>query len=347
MEPVILLILLGAGAGITLWIMGRFQTPRVKGGGGVAAGSVSVIIPARNEAENLPRLLRSISQQQSPPGEVIVVDDGSTDGTDEVARSMGARVVTAPPPPPGWSGKTWALTQGAQAAQGEVFLFLDADTWFEPGGLDHLLAHHGTGVFSVGPYHRVQRPYENLSLFFNVAMCVGTVPRGLFGQCLFVSRADYVAVGGHGAVPGQVLENLFLAKKFQKLGRTVESCLGRGIIAFRMYPRGLQELVVGWKKGFSAGAGQSPRGVMLLVVGWMTLLMLPVSLFWLPGVPWGGVYGFNALAVFFVSRRVGNFHWMAAVLYPVPLIFFFGLFFISHRQAGRQVHWKGRNIRVS
>ena len=92
--------------------------------------NLSIIIPARNEEQNLPVLLCSINAQTVKPPEVIVVDDGSTDRTAEVAREFGAAVIASKPLPDGWRGKTWACQQGAQAATGDLLLFLDADTWF-------------------------------------------------------------------------------------------------------------------------------------------------------------------------------------------------------------------------
>ena len=173
--------------------------------------TLTIIIPARNEEHNLPVLLRSLNAQETRPAEVIVVDDGSTDRTATIARELGARVIASQQPlPEGWRGKTWACHQGAQAARGERLLFLDADTWFEPGGLDKILAAHVSGAFSVGPYHVVHRPYEQLSLFFNINMTAGTVPGGLFGQMLLVDRDSYRTVGGHETVKGRILENFWL-----------------------------------------------------------------------------------------------------------------------------------------
>ena len=82
------------------------------------AGDVSLIVPARNEAHNLPALLASLDALEPAPGEIIVVDDHSTDGTGDVARAAGARVFTPPELPPGWLGKPWACHHGVQAARG-------------------------------------------------------------------------------------------------------------------------------------------------------------------------------------------------------------------------------------
>ena len=107
---------------------------------------LSIIIPARNEAHNLPRLLDSIFSQPIPPLEVLVVDDASTDATASVATAHGATVVSSLPLPDGWRGKPWACHQGALATKGELLLFLDADCWFEPGGLDRILSRYHSAL---------------------------------------------------------------------------------------------------------------------------------------------------------------------------------------------------------
>jgi glycosyltransferase involved in cell wall biosynthesis len=93
---------------------------------------VSIIVPARNEARNLPRLLPTLLSQAYPDFEVLVVDDASTDETAALAARAGARVLSTSGPPPGWTGKCNACWQGAQAARGEWLLFVDADTTHTP-----------------------------------------------------------------------------------------------------------------------------------------------------------------------------------------------------------------------
>jgi 4,4'-diaponeurosporenoate glycosyltransferase len=307
---------------------------------------VSVIIPARNEEHNLPALLRSLASEGMKPQEVLVVDDSSTDRTAEVARQLGATVIPSKLLPDGWRGKTWACHQGAQAATPGLLLFVDADTWFEPGGLAGILSIYPGGAFSVGPYHAVRKPYEDLSLFFNFNMTVGTVPRGLFGQMLLVDRESYRRVGGHETVRGRVLENFWLAGKFRAAGISVRSVAGRGVFSFRMYPNGLRELVEGWTKGFASGAGQTPGGTLFLIVMWMIGLMLPPLCGLVTGdwLQWSTVYLLCAAQVGWFGRKVGAFRWFTALLYPVPLIFFFVVFFWSALRSGRTATWKGREI---
>ena len=337
---------------LAMWSAGFFAVPRLRPcratGARGPAPRLSVVIPARDEEHNLPALLRSLTAQSTQPIEILVVDDGSTDRTAAVARQFGATVLASKPLPEGWRGKPWACHQGARAATGDLLLFLDADTWFEPDGLARILGSYTSGAFSLGPYHAVRKPYEDLSLFFNFNMTVGTVPDGLFGQMLLVDRESYWRVEGHAAVRGWILENSRLAARFRAAGIPVRSASGRGFLSFRMYPHGLGELVEGWTKAFAAGAGQTPRGTLLLIVLWMNGLML-APLGWLvtgDGLRWGAVYLLCAAQVAWLSRRVGTFRWYSALLYPVPLLFFFTVFAWSAARSGRQISWKGRQIRA-
>jgi 4,4'-diaponeurosporenoate glycosyltransferase len=341
----LLIVTLGLwGAG---WLLlGRMKQCGDGTAGDISADRLSIIIPARNEEQNLPTLLRSITTQPVKPREIIVVDDGSTDRTAEIAQQLGARVVNSRPLADGWRGKTWACHQGAHTATGELLLFLDADTWFEPDGLAGVMSGYAGGAFSVGPYHAVQKLYEHLSLFFNFNMTVGTVPQGLFGPMLLVDRGSYRRGGGHEAVKGRILENCFLAQLFRAAGIPVRSATGRSVLSFRMYPGGVRELVDGWTKGFAAGAGQTPRGVLLRVIAWMVGLMFAPLGWAMTGnwFCWGATYLLSALQVGWLARRIGAFRWWTALFYPVPLVFFFVAFARSAMRGGKPVTWKGRTI---
>ncbi len=110
-----------------------------------ATPPVAVVVPARNEAPNIRDSLRSLLAQDYPgPMRVILVDDGSTDGTAELARSLGhpaLTVIEAGPRPAGWSGKLWAVSRGVtEAGESELVLLTDADIVHEPEHLSTLVA---------------------------------------------------------------------------------------------------------------------------------------------------------------------------------------------------------------
>lgn len=337
-----------AVAWVLLW---RIPTPSLRAR--TSADRPAVVVPARNEADNLGRLLPSLAGVDA---EVIVVDDGSVDGTAAAARAHGATVVDPGDPDPGWTGKAWACTAGVRATAAPRLVFLDADVVVEPGGLDSVLAEHDDvgGLVSVQPWHAVERPYEQLSAFFNLIAMMSVDaftpwgrrvrPTGAFGPCLVVDRTDYAAAGGHAgeSVRGAVLDDVSLARAVQRTGRGVTVFGGRGAVRFRMYPHGLRSLVEGWTKNFAGGAAGTRPLTLVLVVVWMSgLIGAVVDLEPL-------LYAAFALQLAVLLRRVGSFSPLTALLYPIPLAFFVGVFLRSVvlTYVRREVAWRGRRVRT-
>jgi 4,4'-diaponeurosporenoate glycosyltransferase len=373
--PDALLVALGLVAGALL--LARIPTPRP--GDATAspprriasvsdtAASVSIVIPARDEERTLPVLLASLRDLDPQPHEVIVVDDGSTDATTAVALAHGARVLSATPPR-GWAGKPYACHVGAEAATGSHLLFLDADTWLAPDALARLDAEHAAhgGLLSVQPHHRTERPYEQLSAFFNVTAMMGTGafaavarPPGAmaFGPCLLTTVADYRAAGGHAAVRAEVVEDVHLARRYREAGLPV-TCLGGGdAVGFRMYPAGLRQLVEGWTKNIASGAGLSPRWALAGTVAWVcacvAVALSGVRGAWSWGLgdgpaPWAAAAAWAAVAVQlgWMLGRIGIWRVSTAVLFPVPLVAFLAVFArsLAVTVVRGEVTWRSRRL---
>jgi len=128
------------------------------------APAVSVIVPARNEEALLGACLQSLVNQRGVGYEIIVVDDGSTDLTRQIAQSFpGVRVIDAAPLPPGATGKCNALACGAREARGQWLLFTDADTVHLPGSLAASLQEaqeHQAALLSYSPQQEVHGLWE-------------------------------------------------------------------------------------------------------------------------------------------------------------------------------------------
>ncbi len=217
--------------------------------------SLSVVIPARNEEESLPRLLESLRNQRYAPGEIIVVDDSSEDRTAGIARSFGCKVISLTGKPESWTGKSWACWNGANSATSEVLLFLDADVRCGKDAVELLTGtfeKHG-GLISVQPKHVTRKLHEQISAFFNIVSVAAAGRRGGFGPCMVCSRKDYFATGGHKAIGASVVDDFALAKLFLDNGLKVTPFLGGDQLTFRMYPKGLGELFEGWTKNMAAG----------------------------------------------------------------------------------------------
>lgn len=236
---------------------------------------VSIIIPARNEADNIAPCVATLLDSAYNQREIIVVDDGSTDGTGEIARALAehaaseARVVRTAPLPAGWIGKSWACWTGYQHAHGELLLFTDADTRHDQDVLTHAVAAQrssGAALVSLMPRQLMLSFWERVVLphiFVPIQMRFGnlshvnrqTNPRGVIanGQFMLFDRAAYERIGGHASSPGEIVEDLVIAQKLVAAGERILIAYAGDLIETRMY-RSLREIVEGWTKNLDRGA---------------------------------------------------------------------------------------------
>lgn len=203
---------------------------------------LSVIVPARNEAANLSRLLPALIENDYPGSyEVIVVDDGSADQTAAVAAEHGARVIRLDGPPVGWLGKPYACQQGADAAAGDWLLFVDADTVHArhtaASAVAYAVAHelHGLSLF---PTQETGSWLERLGLMAAYAGLFASLPnldRVLNGQFILLRCDVYAASGGHASVRQHKLEDLALGQGLHRLHYRVRVLRGERAVRVRMY----------------------------------------------------------------------------------------------------------------
>ncbi|MFO7637248.1 MAG: glycosyltransferase family 2 protein, partial [Clostridia bacterium] len=323
---------------------------------------VSIIIPARNEEKRLPALLRSLAAQKTVVREILVVDDASEDKTVKIAESFGCRVIRAGDLPEGWQGKSWACRQGALAAKGSVLLFLDADTWFENGGLSKLLDTYSkeNTPLSVQPYHHMEKAYENLSGIFNIIVMMGTNlftplgrkcrPRAFFGPCQVISRQDYITAGGHESARGAILDDLAMGENFTGSNIPIRCMGGRGAVAFRMYPDGIPDIMGGWGKNFVTGAMSIGTLNMLLIIFWICG-GFGASLYFFLNITdpvYVSMYLLFGAQIYWMLARIGNFSPLLVLFYSLLLLFFLAVFAkgLVMTLVFRKVRWKGRDIPV-
>ncbi|EYB68098.1 glycosyl transferase family protein [Deinococcus phoenicis] len=327
--------------------------PRLRPRPTPAGPRVSLLVPARNEVHNLPHTLPGLLAQGAH--EVLVLDDGSSDGTAPVARRLGARVVSGQPLPAGWHGKPWACQQLARAASGDVLIFTDADVFWQPGALGavlHELARSRADLLSVYPRQLNVTPGERLltPLVDDVLLTLLPAPLLRFphpsaaaanGQLMAFRREAYERVGGHALVRAELLEDVAFAGRLKARGGRLALALGQRCVGVRMY-RSYPESVAGFGKNAAAVHGRS-RTLLLLSAAWhLAAYTLP----WLlPARRWRGLTALRAAGLLeraLVNRLTGRrtpADLAEGFLGPVTPLLALPVYLRALR---RRVSWKGR-----
>jgi glycosyltransferase involved in cell wall biosynthesis len=324
---------------------------------------VSVIVPARNEEACLGACLESLVAQADVSFEIIVVDDGSTDRTREIAQSFPAvRVVEAGPLPPGWSGKNNALVAGANEARGTWLLFTDADTVHGAGSLVRSVAEarrRGVALLSYSPEQEVHGFWEKTVMPVIFAELASTYrpsevsdpassAAAANGQYILVSREAYDAVGGHAAVATSLLEDVALARAVKVSGRKIFFRYGGDAVRTRMY-RSFAQLREGWTKNLALLFRSPVRLAVLrltefvLIVGSATVAVLMSLRGRMRMSIAVGMLAIILAALILKRIRKAHFSWDADVLALIGLPVFSYLLLRS-RAAYRKgtISWKGR-----
>jgi glycosyltransferase involved in cell wall biosynthesis len=251
-----------------------------------AGPEVSVIVPARNEEACLGACLASLAGQRGVAFEIIVIDDGSTDRTADIARSFsGVKLVEAGPLPEGWFGKSNALNTAVQQAHGKWLLFTDADTVHLPGSLARALEEakiHGVEMLSYSPEQELHGFVERavMSVIF-AELAAKYKPREVSdpncaaaaanGQYLLIAREAYDAVGGHAAIADRLLEDVELARAVKRSGRRIRFRFGGDAVRARMY-RSFAQLVEGWTKNLTLLFKAPARLALLRILEFLVMI---------------------------------------------------------------------------
>lgn len=252
---------------------------------------VSVVIPARDEAAEIERTVRSHLAQEYSDLRVVVVDDRSRDGTGEIVAAIAREdprvtLVRGAEPPGGWLGKPHALWLGARAADGDLILFADADVRYHPRALSEAVAvmeDRGLDLLAFFPrleargfWENVLMPYLAVAVFLGLGFLarVRRCPIALgAGAGNLIRRRTYDAVGGHGALRDSVVDDVRLAGTVKRAGFCVAALRAEDRVSVRMY-EGFRGVWNGFTKNIAwvySGFG----GVLLFG---LTVLLLAVSI---------------------------------------------------------------------
>ena len=391
LEPLLFLAAAGsASAGLLILQLGLQRVfavaPRLQQGQDVAAPdtTLTVVIPAFNEAHNIEACVASVLANQAPCRDwsVLVVDDESTDATVENALRAGSaashfRLIQAGPRPANerWVGKNWACSKAVEQLSSEWLLFIDADVRLKPDALKRALAQaldEQADLLSLAPRlscgclaEWMVQPIMASLLGLGFPILETNDPESpvafAAGPFMLFKASTYTQIGGHRALAGEVVEDLALARAIKAGGHRLRYLLGLDAVDLRMYAD-LAALWEGWTKNWFLGLDRDPikaLGAALVVVVMFSLpwLLLPSSLvlLWLQPLLSNAWWWVMALAALGIAQQLMLRLWTRSN-FDVPLSHWWlmgiggllvgaiGPVSIWRTRTGRGWTWKGRAL---
>jgi len=323
---------------------------------------VSILIPARNEQDNILILLESILRQDYPNYEVIVYDDDSSDATYEICSAFVAAhprfsVIKGTELPAGWLGKNYACDQLSKQATGRYFLFLDADDTVSNGLINsavYRMQVHQLGLLSLVPNQVMITMGEKIIVPLVHFLLLNVLPVRLIfltkqavlsaacGQFMLFDAAIYLENSWHRQVKDKVLEDVEIMKTVKSAGYNGETLLANGMISCRMY-KSYKAAVNGFSKsalgGFNNSVAASLCYLTIFMGGPMIILAtLNLNLIFF-------MMSLIILSRVMISLSASQKIWLNIVLHPVQMINLTLIVLLSvQRHLTKTNEWKGRRL---
>jgi hypothetical protein len=340
----------------------RLAQPRVR-----AATPVSVLIPARNEEQNIRATLEAVLANREVEMEVVVLDDNSTDGTAAIVSGLAARdprlrLEKAPPLPPGWCGKQHACHVLAQRAKQPLLVFLDADVRLAPSALARMVAfmeENGAALASGVPRQELGTFSEKLLIPLIHFILLGFLPMRTMrrtrspafsagcGQLFVACREAYQACGGHAQLRDSLHDGIKLPRVFRRAGFRTDLFDATDLATCRMYHtnaetwRGLGKNAT---EGLAAPATIVP---MTALLGLGQVLPFVLAVVTVPG-SLAFKFSIAACGLAWLPRVVAARRFRqspaGALLHPLGVLWLLGIQWqsLGQKALGRPMRWKGR-----
>ncbi|CAB4636135.1 unannotated protein [freshwater metagenome] len=322
--------------------------------------SFSLLVPCRNEEENVVELVKYLGALDHPRYEVIFINDNSTDCTGQLLREAiknrsTMSVIDAQPLPQGWLGKPWALSQGFSSARYEYVVTIDADVRLRSDALsavDCVLARTKTDFLSPYPAQIALTMSERLVQPLLQWTWMTTVPLRLAmkskrkslavanGQFFFIRKSSLVASGGFEAIRSSVLDDIDMARALIAAGYHGGVCDGSSIASTRMYSS-FNQIRAGYgkslAKGFGGAGGSIAIAALTFISGFIPLI----------GAVAGSTIATTSFILVIASRMISALSsrslMIDALLHPISTIVFIYLLAYSNLLRGK-ITWKGRAV---
>ncbi len=330
-------------------------------------GTLSVLIPARDEAGRIERTVRAALASTHPVAEVLVYDDGSKDATPEILAEIAAQdrrltVLVGGGLPDGWIGKAHACHRLAEAASGEYLCFLDADVVLAPRGLEHLadvFDRLDASVVTAVPRQEAGTWFERLVLPLLHLTYVSWLPMPLIwrskdprflaanGQLLALRADAYRRFGGYESVRSEVVDDMAFCRAAKRAGLRVVFADGASMATCRMYCSA-REVWEGFSKNLYEGVGARPDALLLALALNVGAFLLPWVLLaaaisdpaWLAPAAVGVIANVSQRGLLAWRHRQP---WSSLLLHPLSILALVAIAVNSWRwQASGSICWRGR-----
>ncbi len=342
---------------------------------GTAVPTLSVLVPARDEAAGIQRMATAVLASRGVDLELVVLDDGSRDATASIIEELSksdtrVRLVRGRPLEAGWCGKQYACAQLAEAARHDLFVFLDADVSLEPDALARSVAfldQSGRSLASGFPLQLTGSFLEWLLLPLIHFLLLGYLPLGISrsdnspalaagcGQLFLTYRHAYLKAGGHAAIRSSLHDGIKLPRAYRRVGLTTDVFDASDIARCRMYTRSF-DVLQGLSKNATEGVG-SPRTIVPFTVLLAGGQVLPVVLVavgmataWHHWPTWAIPMACVAVACVFLPRLLEaarfNQSVLSSLMHPLGILLFLGIqwFAFACRLLGFHTSWRGRSL---
>ena len=337
---------------------------------------MSILIPARNEEENIKRCIISLTKQDYKNIEILVLDDNSTDDTVRIVLELSQKdprikLYSGGPLKKGWLGKSYACWQLSKHARGDYLIFTDADTLHFPNSISGAVAcllRYNLDALSVFPKEIMVTFHERMMVPFGHYIILSLMPLYLIrkiktalfctaiGQFMLFKKEVYKKIGGHKSIKGKMLEDIKISKRVKSFGYKFMIFDGRSNVYCRMY-RNFRGIVEGYSKVLFAVFDYkiymiSIAIILVAAIFLFPFLMLPIGILF----DWPLVLIeliILQIIIILITKMILSLRFKCKavdiILHPISIVYLIliAINSVLNTKIGMGVYWKGRIYDVS
>lgn len=337
---------------------------------------MSILIPARNEEENIKRCIISLTKQDYKNIEILVLDDNSTDDTVRIVLELSQKdprikLYSGGPLKKGWLGKSYACWQLSKHARGDYLIFTDADTLHFPNSISGAVAcllRYNLDALSVFPKEIMVTFHERMMVPFGHYIILSLMPLYLIrkiktalfctaiGQFMLFKKEVYKKIGGHKSIKGKMLEDIKISKRVKSFGYKFMIFDGRSNVYCRMY-RNFREIVEGYSKVLFAVFDYKIYMISIAIILVAAIFLFPFIM-----LPVGILFDWPLvlieliilqIIIILITKIILSLRFKCKavdiILHPISIVYLIliAINSVLNTKIGMGVYWKGRIYDVS